>query len=154
MGMFDEYQPEPPLVCSACGEELSGWQSKDGPCALLVWREGRSSPVDQRADPECRLPMEELAKLGIDADVEIYTTCAGCRRHAEATAILVDGVWRGTVRGRHAGETAVPATVVEGQWRQCSACAEAWEERARPLAECPYCHALTRLAGDSWPSSS
>ena len=35
--------------------------------------------------------MEELAKLGIDADVEIYTTCAGCRRHAEATAILVDG---------------------------------------------------------------
>lgn len=154
MGMFDEYEPAPPLVCATCGEVLSGWQSKDGPCALLVWREGCSSPVGQRADPDCRLPKDKLARFQLATDVEIYTTCVSCRQHAEATGFLVDGVWRGTVRGYHAGERPVPAAIIEGQWRQCSACAEAWEEPTRPLAECPYCQAVTRLSGDSSAPSS
>ncbi|MEQ9081737.1 MAG: hypothetical protein RLP09_48170 [Sandaracinaceae bacterium] len=146
MGMFDDYEPDPPIACDGCGGELSGWQSKDGPCALLVWREGAASPLRQWADPDCRLPPEALTTLRLESDVELYTTCESCGAPAEATGFLVDGVWQGTVRGHHAGEAPVPATIITGHWRQCSACADAWEEPARPLAECPHCRTVTRLA--------
>lgn len=147
--MFDLYEPYPTLLCASCGRALSGWQGKGGPCLLFVWREGVAGPVAQRADPDCRLPEESLRSWRLDTDVEIYTSCDGCDRHADATARVVDGVWRDTVRGRHASEPTVPATVVQGHWRQCSACAEAWEEPSRCVAECPSCRAVTCLDAGS-----
>lgn len=32
MGMFDDIKYEAP--CPICGEPITGWQSKDGPCVL------------------------------------------------------------------------------------------------------------------------
>lgn len=32
MGMFDDITEVPPQKCQGCGADLSGWQSKDGPC--------------------------------------------------------------------------------------------------------------------------
>lgn len=34
MGMFDDITDVPVLNCRRCGHPLSGWQSKDGECAL------------------------------------------------------------------------------------------------------------------------
>ena len=50
MGMFDWYVPDPPLKCPVCGTLLERWQGKDGPCALLVWKQGEAVPVAMRAD--------------------------------------------------------------------------------------------------------
>ena len=36
MGMFDYYEPVPPLDCPWCGEAFVTWQGYDGPCALFV----------------------------------------------------------------------------------------------------------------------
>lgn len=143
--MFDSYEPAPPLGCARCGQELRGWQGKRGPCGLFIWREGYAAPVGQHGDPEHRLSPDELSRLRLARDVEVYTTCEACGQPAQATGFVADAVWRGTVRGRHAGEAAVPATHIEGRWRQCSGCADAWEEPERALAECPYCRAVTRL---------
>jgi len=35
MGMFD-YVNAPEIRCPECGEPVTGWQSKDGPCELLT----------------------------------------------------------------------------------------------------------------------
>ena len=41
---------------------------------------------------------------------------------------------------------AVPAYCIEGKWRQCSNCADAWEEPSQgAFSTCPACGALTRL---------
>jgi hypothetical protein len=41
---------------------------------------------------------------------------------------------------------AVPATRLEGKWRQCSSCSEAWEEDVLiRVARCPACGKLTAL---------
>ena len=54
MGMFDYYEPDPALACPVCRAPLAGWQGKDGPCALLVWRQGVASPVDQAVPEESK----------------------------------------------------------------------------------------------------
>ena len=45
MSMFDGYIPDAPMHCPKCGKPLREWQGKDGPCSLLVWRQGRTQPV-------------------------------------------------------------------------------------------------------------
>jgi len=41
---------------------------------------------------------------------------------------------------------AVPARVLQGQWRQCSICADAWEAESREdFSRCPNCGAITQL---------
>lgn len=44
MEMLDYYEPTPAIDCPACSEPLSGWQGKDGACALVVWRQGADRP--------------------------------------------------------------------------------------------------------------
>src|SRR5687767_5242221 len=50
MGMFDEYQSDPELSCPICREPWLECQGKDGPNALLVWRQGVRRALRQRAD--------------------------------------------------------------------------------------------------------
>jgi hypothetical protein len=42
---------------------------------------------------------------------------------------------------------AVPATLIDGRWRQCSSCFDAWEEALdEPFGYCPSCGRLTELS--------
>ena len=76
--MFDEYIPDPPLNCPACGKELEGWQGIDGPCALMVWRQGVAAPVKQQiADEDVRLTAEDLDHFRLPEQFLIYTNCCG-----------------------------------------------------------------------------
>ena len=80
MGMFDEYIPDPPLRCPACGSALDVWQGKDGPNALMVWRQGIAEPIDQSIDDEeVKLEPEQLAKWRLPKQFTIYTFCCGRR---------------------------------------------------------------------------
>ncbi|MFT3834341.1 MAG: hypothetical protein QM711_13630 [Micropruina sp.] len=76
MGMFDWYEPEAAHACPECDAELSGWQGTSGPCALLVYRQGRRYPVDQRVDPEARLLALRQAAFDLPAAFQIHTFCA------------------------------------------------------------------------------
>jgi hypothetical protein len=147
MGMFDSFVPDPPLLCRHCGAALSGFQGKDGPCWLFVWREGRPAPVGQEGD-EQRLASaiaREAARL--PATFCIYASCSRCHDPHVFTCRTIDGVWRETIFGEHAPEARpVAARDMSAGMRQCSGCAECWEwEPTRLLAGCPSCGALTRL---------
>ncbi|WP_299619444.1 hypothetical protein [Pelagibius sp.] len=96
MGLFDEYIPDPPLDCPVCGSPLNRWQGKDGPNALMVWRQGCAGPVDQRVPEELRLDPGELAKLRLPGQFTIYTQCCGGRFFVEARCRTEDGIWAQT----------------------------------------------------------
>jgi hypothetical protein len=72
MGMFDEYVPDPPLRCPKCGTLMGGWQGKDGPCDLLVWRQGHTAPVDHAVDPQWRLPEDVRSTRRLPRQFLIY----------------------------------------------------------------------------------
>src|SRR5688572_18632166 len=52
MGMFDIYKPSAETACPVCATPLQEWQGKDGPCALFIWAEGVSNPIEQAIDDE------------------------------------------------------------------------------------------------------
>ena len=91
--MFDWYIPEPVLICPHCGTALDEWQGKQGPCALLVWRQGRKHPIDQRIDEEIRWAPEELTRFELAERFIIYTSCCSHDFQVEAVCTTEEGVW-------------------------------------------------------------
>jgi hypothetical protein len=97
MGMFDSFEPVPELACSVCGARLTGWQGKDGPCALLRWRQGVASPVDQDVPDESKGDRGVIDSLRLPREFEIYTPCCEDRFLATAICTAPEGVWSTTV---------------------------------------------------------
>ena len=95
MGMFDYYRPKPDLLCPVCGLSDPEWQGKDGPCALFLWEQGQSSPVDQLVDDECKISLEDRAKVRLPVRFEIYTDCR-CPTSLDAVGFSEHGVWTRT----------------------------------------------------------
>ena len=93
MGMFDYYEPEPPLSCPVCGAPLAGWQGKDGPCALLVWRQGATAPINQAVPDEAKREPAVIGALRLPAEFEIYTQCCGGNFFVTARCAAPDGLW-------------------------------------------------------------
>jgi len=93
MGMFDYYRPKGVSQCPTCHKELRGWQGKDGPCMLLVWKQGISIPIG--FDEECGPLPEGLPGSRLPPEFNIYSD--DCGRHSVSAACkAVDGVWRET----------------------------------------------------------
>jgi hypothetical protein len=99
VGMFDWYQPSASFNCPTCCRPLSDWQGKDGPNALLVWREGAAAPVDQRVDDDARGRASIIAALRLPSEFVIHTSCCG-RFLVEAICATEAETW---VRTRLAG---------------------------------------------------
>ncbi len=97
MGMFDHYIPDPPLCCPVCGSALDDWQGKDGPNALMVWRQGHTAPIDQAIeDEDIRLLSHQLAKFRLPPIFKIYEWCCGGHFALEAVCHTSDGIWSST----------------------------------------------------------
>lgn len=147
MGLFDEYEPNPPVACPTCGGALEGFQGKDAECALLVWRQGVAAPVAQSGDEGWNLAAAALSTLRLPERFELYSACERCGHLVFFTGFCSEGIWTETVLGSHlsVGPT-IPAHSVAPNWRQCTRCTEAWEHSDATIrAGCPSCHALTRL---------
>ena len=96
--MFDEYIPDPPLICPVCGAMLEGWQGKDGPNALMIWKQGSKSPIDQAIDDEdIKLLPEQLATWRLPDEFLIYAACCGGHFFHEAKCYAADETWTRTV---------------------------------------------------------
>lgn len=96
MSLFDYYQFEG-AKCPECGHPLIEWQGKDGPNALLVWRECEQYPTDQIAECEIKLNENELKQFSLPDKFEIYSY--DCPRHQPviATGHSLGGVWSATI---------------------------------------------------------
>lgn len=92
MGMFDHYEPDPPLNCPKCNARLDGWQGKDGPCALLSWKQGVKYPTDD-TDFLAKGPARET----LPEMFQIYTSCSNCKSWVEATCRGEGYAWTQTI---------------------------------------------------------
>ena len=96
MGMFDWYEPQPTPACPACGSTLTEWQGKDGPCALLVWRQGAAEALEQRVPEESRVEPERLKSWRLPKQFRIYSHSCGCLYAVEADCQTLGGIWSET----------------------------------------------------------
>jgi hypothetical protein len=147
MGLFDYYEPDPPIECPKCGGRLVGWQGRDTLPALFVWRQGVAEPIDQRVDPDIRALPEKMAALRVSSEFWIYGGECECGFRFDNARFRVrctapDGVWRTT----EIEPPPTPAHDVGDGRLQCSACCEVWRfVPDRRLYLCPGCGRLTRL---------
>ena len=147
MGLFDYYEPNPPIECPKCGGRLTGWQGKDLHPALLVWRQGVAAPIDQRVDPDERALPEKMATFRVSQKFWIYGGECECGYRFDDSRFRVlctapDGVWRTT----EIEPAPTPARDVGGGWIQCSECSDVWQGVAgRHLYLCTGCGRLARL---------
>lgn len=146
MGMFDWYEPDPPLPCR-CGGIVVGLQGKNGPCELLVWREKHSAPLNQACDEKWRLPEEVRQRLRLPEVFHIYGSCRGCGSWNDFTCYTESGTWVHCVSGHFdALDRCVGARDIGAGLRQCTKCANWWGwPTERRLSACPDCHVLTTL---------
>jgi hypothetical protein len=97
MGMFDEYIPDPPLPCPACGKTLADWQGEDGPNLLLVWKQGERFPIDCRlADEMYHQGKASFLRSGrhvLPERFEFHTDVCDCNHLVYGVGRCVDGVW-------------------------------------------------------------
>lgn len=91
MGMFDDYEPVPPLACPVDGRTLEGWQGKDGPCVLNHYRQGEPIEGDDfplhgrfeihvnclEPDPEGRLYRTDGQRYRFVHSVDAYGVRSG-----------------------------------------------------------------------------
>ena len=77
--MFDQYQPSPTPHCPYCDGALGDWQGKDGPCLLLVWRQGVAAPVEQMGDAANRVAAEHLLQFRLPEEFDFMSPAANCR---------------------------------------------------------------------------
>ena len=93
MGMFDWYVPVPGLLCPICRRELTGWQGKNGPCALVRWKQGKRLPeetVEEQARDEAF-----MARFALPAEFRLYSWCPSNHR-VDARSRSEDGIWTTT----------------------------------------------------------
>jgi hypothetical protein len=150
MGMFDEYLPEPPIECPNCGLGHLKFQGKDGPCNLLVWRQGFATPVGVCDESEhsdeyfatCHLPQAFMAYGGT---CESCGFPAGLEMHGSAR----EGVWTTSTFDPEL----VGARDIGDGWLQCTSCSDAWERiGTRRSYYCCGCEKLAIVEESSGPA--
>jgi hypothetical protein len=148
MALYDEYEPNPAIQCPECDEPVVGWQGKDGPCALLCWRQGQVSPTPHPAVEEGLYERSALQRMRLPGVFGIRTRCTACTNWVEATCFSEDGVWTRTVLGATYPATLEPTFGDEHPHirRRCSRCGTVWLcEPAMRVATCGGCGKATRL---------
>jgi hypothetical protein len=94
MGMFDWYEPEPPICCPVCGKALTEWQGKDGPRLLFVWRQGFAAPVEHRGDGEdFQVSDTDLQHWRLPSEFDFYSYDCECPYPVEAIGRTENEVW-------------------------------------------------------------
>jgi|GEM_PF-3728894 len=154
MGMFDYFEPEPPIDCldPSCTGVLEGWQGKhDEGMALLLWRQGRLAPSEQRVDDEARVDDArfEAFRLARADDIPIYGgACSICDRgvFGKTTQRIVAKVREHLWIETDFWPPAVHGERIEDGWIQCRECSEACEvAEGKRLYRCPSCSRVVRI---------
>ena len=99
MGLYDQYIPEPDLLCPRCGVTMEYWTGRDGPCRLLVWRQGAIGPdgYQSAVDDMARLPAEEVAVFRLPSRFVIGGgECQCSSAYAALGTVDAEGRWVST----------------------------------------------------------
>jgi len=99
--MFDTFLPSSPVACPRCKRELGDFQSKDGACLLLTYKQGDSVRDPAVPDPEPGSIQDlmdwERGREQLPVEFEMHTICQNCEAWVEARGRTADGIWIETV---------------------------------------------------------
>lgn len=145
MGLFDWFEPDPPVHCLKCKNGVvRGWQEKHSGHCLFLWRQGVAAPVDQLVDDELKVPKEELSEMRLPQDQELSIYCGRCDSCGAFFPFHLDlafanDTWTGFRQGEHLRY----AQEIEPGWLQCPDCLDAQElAEGHSMILCPHCHFL------------
>ena len=147
MGLYDHFEPRPPIPCPHCSGKTRGWQGQPASGGtLLLWRQGESAPLGHQVDEDLRLSDEDLAKRRLEDEsiALVGGRCERCGRnwwdsYFGVLAEIRDGVWHST-RIDPAPKKAVG---LADDWVQCPQCTESYEvEAGQELVLCKPCSCL------------
>ena len=93
MSLFDWYEPYE-VRCPDCDQVFAGWQGRDGPNQLCLWRQDARNPVAHDVDDNLRVEPSRWTDFVLPRLFLIQATSG--EHHASATGECVDGVWRRT----------------------------------------------------------
>lgn len=96
MSLFDTYIPANILNCSVCGEKISEWQGKDGPCGSFVWCEKKRVPIAQNA-ADSNLAVKDKTKITLPEQFEIYSYDCNCQYPVQAIGTCKEQTWIRTI---------------------------------------------------------
>jgi len=100
--MFDRYEPGPMPVCAERHQTMTECQGKDGPNALLTWKQGDLLPVDEYTDD----PLHRLDAFGPSGRFSFACWCPNDHR-TDSVGEIEDGRWVRTTPASD-GEAAGP----------------------------------------------
>jgi hypothetical protein len=98
MGLYDTYCPNISYKCQNCASSIDGYQGKDGPNGLFLFKEGFDGAFDQTMDQEFKISKDKLAKIKLPNRFEIYTFCDKCNFMNSFVGTAVNGKWVSTNR--------------------------------------------------------
>lgn len=96
MGLFDWYLPTDNLRCPVCEALIGEWQGKDGPCALLVWKQGMREPIEYRGCEHLPSNPRGSEAPGLPEEFVIYSYDCGCPFPVEAICKCKEDIWTST----------------------------------------------------------
>jgi hypothetical protein len=152
MGLYDEFELDPPFNCPRCSGALTGWSGYYDGAFLFRWRQGRKSPVEHGVDADVRFSPEKLCEIRLPSDFnliggecvncgyELYTSLYHLECHTES------GVWT-TARIQPSPDA---CRAIGDGWVQCEECLDAWKApHLKRLQHCPTCDRVRILVQDS-----
>ena len=145
MGLFDWFQPDPPVRCLNCESGVvKGWQEKHSEQGLFVWQQGQSAPVDQPIDSDCRIDeaFRDERRLPKNEALSIYYgDCDSCGATFPFHLPLsfTGDTWTGFGESR----TVKYGEQIRDGWLQCPLCSDILElSGTRQMVTCPSCQVL------------
>lgn len=142
MGMFDYFDPCPPIHCLKCGTGIvEGWKGYHSKQGLLLWRQNHSAPIDQLVDEVCKASEERRKGWRLPPDEGIYIhhgKCSTCGSTCFFRLFLefTGDTWTGFAEG----ERVRYGKDLGDGWIQCPDCLDAYESHGgQPMAECEAC---------------
>ena len=96
MSLFDTYIPAEILHCPVCGDELSEWQGKDGPCGSFVWVQNKKAPIAQNAAESNRDDADRV-KCSLPEKFKISSYDCNCEYPVQAIGTCSEKKWTKTI---------------------------------------------------------
>ncbi|GAA5484393.1 hypothetical protein [Haloferula sargassicola] len=145
MGLFDWFEPDPPVRCLKCKTgTVHGWQEKHSEHGLFLWRQGIAAPVDQPIDEECKIEEEKRAARRLPQGDDLAIYYGDCDQCGTTFPYRLRLNFSGdTWTGFQESDDVRFADEIESGWLQCPKCLDAQHLGAGHwMVVCPHCRIL------------
>lgn len=151
MGLFDYFEPNPPLKCPKCFKgEMVEWEGKHSSASLFRWRQGIPYPIAFHVDPEIVPSDFQLSDVRLPQGETIYAyggVCDSCGFGLPGSFYsmvidTIDSVWKDFHFEDGHGNLPIMGQRISPSMIQCSQCCDVFCSEDSTYAFCEECNRL------------